>query len=83
MPRLLIDRVKAYKPGPPFPAEDPRALVGVLLSDRSATKGLVATIPDLAPRIEDEPSIKPYVSDRLRLIDEQELIRRLGDRAWA
>jgi restriction system protein len=35
----IIDQVKAYHPGHLVPADDVRALVGVLLSDRAATKG--------------------------------------------
>jgi restriction system protein len=53
----VLDQVKAYKPGHLVTANDVRALVGVLLSDRSATHGLVTTTSDFAPRVRDDPSI--------------------------
>jgi restriction system protein len=74
----IIDQVKAYHPGRLVPADDVRALVGVLFSDRAATKGLVTTTWDFAPRIKDDPFIKPHIPYRLQLINGQELIERLS-----
>ena len=42
----VIDQVKAYKPDHLVTANDVRALLGVLLSDRAATHGLVTTTSD-------------------------------------
>jgi len=77
----IIDQVKAYKPGHLVRANDVRALIGVLLSDQSATKGLVTTTSDFAPKIQDDPFIKPYIPYRLQLINGPELVKRLNELA--
>ena len=56
----VIDQVKAYGHGHLVPANDVRALIGVLVTDQAATKGLVTTTSDFAPKIWEDPSIKPY-----------------------
>jgi len=73
----FIDQVKAYGPGHLVPANDVRALVGVLLSDQSATKGIVTTTSDFAPKIWDDPFIKPHIPFRLELVNGVELVKRL------
>lgn len=77
----IIDQVKAYKPGHLVPANDVRALIGVLLSDQAATKGLVTTTSDFAPKIQDDPFIKPHIPCRLQLINGPALVKRLNDLA--
>ncbi len=74
----IIDQVKAYKPGHLVPANDVRALIGVLLSDPAATKGLVTTTSGFAPKIQDDPFIKPHIPYRLQLINGAELVERLN-----
>jgi restriction system protein len=74
----IIDQVKAYGPGHLVSANDVRALIGVLLSDQAATKGLVTTTSDFAPRIQDDPFIKPHIPYRLQLINGSELVKRLS-----
>lgn len=74
----FIDQVKAYKPGHLVDANDVRALIGVLLSDHSATKGVVTTTSDFAPKIAEDPFIKPHMPYRLELIDGRSLVERLG-----
>jgi|GEM_PF-2201078 len=73
----FIDQVKAYSPGHLVPADDVRALVGVLLSDQKATKGIVTTTSDFAPKVFDDPSIKPHLPYRLELVNGVELVKRL------
>lgn len=73
----IIDQVKAYAPGHPVPANDVRALVGVLLSDPLATKGIVTTTSTFAPRILDDPSIARHMPFRLELHDGEEVRKRL------
>jgi len=77
----VVDQVKAYKPDHLVTANDVRALVGVLLSDRAATHGLVTTTSDFAPRVRDDPSIQPHLPYRLQLINGPELVKRLNDLA--
>lgn len=74
----IIDQVKAYAPGHLVPANDVRALIGVLQTDFGATKGLVTTTSDFAPKIATDPSIAPYVPNRLELISGAQLIQRLA-----
>lgn len=50
----IIDQVKAERPGHLVPANAVRALLGVLGSDRGATKGLVTTASDFAPMIKTD-----------------------------
>ena len=74
----IIDQVKAYGPGRLVPANDVRALIGVLLSDHSATQGIVTTTSDFAPKIKDDPSIKPHIPYRLKLVNGVELVDHLN-----
>jgi restriction system protein len=73
----IIDQVKAYGPGHLVTANDVRALVGVLLSDQNATKGIVTTTSDFAPKIHEDPFIKPHIPYRLDLVNGVELVKRL------
>ena len=73
----IIDQVKAFKPGHNVDANDVRALLGVLQADRSATKGVVTTTSNFAPRIKDDPFIAPFVPYRLELINGTDLMSRL------
>ena len=60
----VIDQVKAYKAGHLVKADDVRALMGVLQGD-GASKGFLTTTSDFAPRIKDDPLIKPFVPSSL------------------
>jgi restriction system protein len=73
----FIDQVKAYKPGHLVTAEEVRALGHVLQADHNATKGLVTTTSDFAPRIADDPFIRPYIPFRIELVNGTELLRKL------
>lgn len=73
----IIDQVKAYSPGHLVTANDVRALIGVLMTDQNATKGVVTTTSAFAPRIADDPSIAPHMPYRLELVNGQELFGRL------
>lgn len=73
----IIDQVKAFSPGHLVTAHDVRALLGVLLSDQNATKGVVTTTSAFAPRIADDPFIAPHMPFRLELVDGHALHERL------
>jgi restriction system protein len=77
----FIDSVKRYGPDHPVPADDVRALLGVLLSDHNATKGIVTTTSTFAPMIPCDPFITSHIPFRLELVDGQELNKRLWDLA--
>lgn len=73
----FIDQVKAYKPGHLVKADEVRALIGVLHADQRASKGIVTTTSNFAPRIVDDPSIKPFLPTRIELINGANLHERL------
>ena len=75
----IIDQVKAYGPDHRVPANDVRALIGVLSTDHAASKGLVTTTSDFAPRIASDPSIAPLIPHRLELVNGTQLITKLAD----
>jgi restriction system protein len=75
----VVDQVKAYKPKHLVTAEEVRALGFVLSADRNATKGLVTTTSDFAPRITEDPLIKPYLPHRIELVNGAELVKRLTE----
>ena len=73
----IIDQVKAYSFGHPVPANDVRALLGVLSSDPKATKAVMTTTSTFAPRITEDPTIQPFCPYRLELVDGAALMNRL------
>jgi len=73
----VIDQVKAYKEGLVVPANDVRALLGVLQADHAATKGFVTTTSDFAPTIGEDPFIAPFLPFRLELINKDRLLDRI------
>lgn len=73
----IIDQMKAYKPGHLVSADEVRSLVGVLLMDHQASKGLVTTTSDFAPKLRDDLSIKPLFPYRLELVNGTDLMQRL------
>lgn len=77
----FIDQVKAYKPGHLVTADEVRSLVGVLHADQRASKGLVTTTSDFAPRILSDPSISPFLPTRLELVNGKALVERLSNLA--
>jgi restriction system protein len=58
-----------------------RALGHVLQADRNVSKGIIATTSDFAPRIVEDPFIKPYLPHRIELINGQRLLERFQERA--
>jgi len=75
----LIESVKRYRPGTKTTAEEVQALIGVLVSDPQATKGIVSTTWEFAPKIIENPQIKQYIPHRLELLNGEDLLRRLGE----
>jgi restriction system protein len=51
----------------------------VLLTDQKATKGIVSTTWEFAPRIEEDPFIKPHMPYRLELVNGDGLIKRFEE----
>ena len=74
----VIDQVKVYKRGHLVTANDVRALFGVLEADR-ASKGFLTTTSDFAPRLHDDPLLKPFIGSRLELVNGEQLLKRLEE----
>jgi restriction system protein len=77
----LIESVKRYGPDHRVPANDVRALLGVLAGDPRASKGIVTTTSDFAPRIAEDPFIQPFIPFRLELVNGTDLLKRFADAA--
>lgn len=73
----LLDSIKRYGPGHLVTANDVRALLGVLHGDLNATKGIVTTSSDFAPKILEDPAIAAHVPYRLELVNGVDLAKRL------
>lgn len=78
----VLDQVKAYAPGHLVPANDVRAPMGVLGSDRAASEGIVTTTSDFAPRIEEDPLVAPLLPTRPEPVDGEEPARRMSALRW-
>jgi restriction system protein len=75
----ILDQVKKYAPGNLVPANDVRALLGVLHADHSASKAVITTTSDFAPRLRDDPFIAPFLPTRLELRNGNDLKAWLAD----
>ncbi|MEZ4444551.1 MAG: restriction endonuclease [Polyangiaceae bacterium] len=76
-PRVRIfDQVKAYGRGNLVPANDVRALMGVV-AHSDATKGVVTTTSDFAPRIREDKYIADALRKGLELVNGDALRQRL------
>jgi len=76
----VIDQVKAYKPDHLVTANDVRALLGVLQGD-GASKGILTTTSDFAPKLREDPLIIPFIPSRLELINGTMLLKQLQELA--
>jgi restriction system protein len=75
----VIESVKRYKPGHVVAAEEVQALLGVLHSDPQASKGIVSTTWEFAPKIGENPQITQYIPHRLELVNGTDLVKRLKE----
>ena len=76
----MIDQVKAYKPPHLVPANDVRALLGVLQwGGDGASKAILTTTSGFAPRVLRDPSIARAIPSQLELVDGKMLLARLEE----
>jgi restriction system protein len=75
----VLGSVKAYAPGNLVPYDAIRSLIGVVTSDPAASKGIITTTSDFPPRVEQDPSIAPFMPTRLELINGKRLQQMLAD----
>ena len=71
----IFDQVKAYGPGHNVPANDVRALLGVLEREQNVSKGIVTTTSTFAPGVEEE--MKRFMPHRLELRADSQLVEWL------
>ena len=69
----ILGSVKAYAPGKLVPYDAIRALVGVINTDHSVSKGIITTTSDFPPNVEQDPSIAPHLPTRLELMNGKRL----------
>ncbi|ABD87932.1 restriction endonuclease [Rhodopseudomonas palustris] len=65
----ILGSVKAYKKDHLVDADAVRSLIGVITADRQASKGIITTTSDFAPKIINDPSIAPMLPTRLELMN--------------
>lgn len=69
----IFDQVKAYRPGHVVTADEVRSMLGVLTGAANVSKGVMTTTSTFAPRVADDPYLKPYLPFRLELKGRDEL----------
>jgi restriction system protein len=69
----ILGSVKAYKPGLLVTKEQVHALVGVVSLDPAATKGILTTTSDFAPRILEDKNLARAIPDRIELMNGDKL----------
>lgn len=74
----IIEQVKAYAPGNLVPANDVRALMGVLSMDRNVSKGILTTTSDFAPGVYADQDIRSFMPNRLDLRPGPKLLQWLS-----
>jgi restriction system protein len=63
----IIDQVKAHSPGRLVTADDVRGVYGVLTADAGASKAVVSTTSDFAPRLQEDRLLAPLFPHRIEL----------------
>jgi len=75
----VLGSVKRYSPEYRVPAEAVRSLIGAVNLDPAASKGVITTTSDFAPRVLDDPGIRAAVPTRVQLINGEELQKLFVD----
>lgn len=75
----LLGSVKAFKPGSFVTKEQVHALVGVVSLDPTASKGVVITTSEFAPRILEDKNLAKAIPDLVELMDGTQLKRWLSE----
>lgn len=63
----IIDQVKAQRPGRLVTADDVRSVYGVLTADVGASKAVISTTSDFAPRLQEDRLLAPLFPHRIEL----------------
>jgi restriction system protein len=70
----IFDQVKAYSPRHLVPADEVRAMIGVITGAHNVSKGIITTTSEFASRVRDDPYIKPFIPYRLELKPRDDLL---------
>jgi restriction system protein len=65
----ILDSVKAYRPGHLVTKEEVHALMGVVAIDPNASKGILTTTSDFAPKLLEDPRLAQAVPHRIELMN--------------
>jgi restriction system protein len=79
----IFDQMKAYRPGHVVTAEEVRAMLGVITGAQNVSKGIVTTTSTFAPRLHDDPYLKPLIPFRLELKPREILLPWLESLGYA
>jgi restriction system protein len=77
----VLDSVKAYKPGHLVTKEEVHALMGVVAIDPNASKGILTTTSDFAPKLLEDPRLAQALPHRLELMNGVKLRKWLKELA--
>lgn len=72
----LLESVKRYSPKQHVEASEVRDLLGALGSDHRASKGVLSTTWEFAPKVKTNPQFTQYMPHRLELVDIKDLMER-------
>jgi len=75
----FLDQCKAYSPGHVVTHNDVRAMLGVLQTDRNASKAIITTTSDFAPGVLSSDEFTPFTPHRLELKSGPQLIEWLKE----
>jgi len=75
----FFEQVKAYAPDRPVPADDVRALLGVLSAEGNVSKGIITTTSTFAPGIEKDVNLQRLMPYHLELRSGEQLLEWLRD----
>lgn len=73
----VVVQVKSYNAKNLVSADEVRSLIGTYFMEPGATKAVLATTSDFAPRLRDAPNIAPLLGRELLLLNQRQLIERL------
>lgn len=69
----ILGSMKAYKPGHLVPHEHVREMLGVLAAEPDASKAIISTTSDFAPKIKSNARIQKFMPTRLELMNGEAL----------
>ena len=75
----VLGSMKAYGPDHLVPREHVHEMLGVVTADPGASKGIISTTSDFAPRLLDDQNLKRYVPYKLELMNGSSLQKWLSE----